>query len=189
MTGKGLVSVDDPSQLFIGQRESVEPGLAVFPSDRGTRAILIEIQALVTESPFAGNPRRISVGFDGYRMSMLISVIEKKLKIPFYKSDVFINITGGMSIKETAGDLAVISALISSYKNFPLPNDTLIIGEVGLTGEVRPVGSIDRRVKEGRRQGYNNFIVPIIQSDKIDRKGLKIIPIKNVVELYSVLGK
>jgi len=189
MTGNGLVSVDDPSQLFIGERESVEPGLAVFPSDRGTRAILIEIQALVTESPFAGNPRRISVGFDGYRMSMLISVIEKKLKIPFYKSDVFINITGGMNIKETAGDLAVISSLISSYKNIPLPKETLILGEVGLTGEVRPVGSIDKRIKEGKRQGYNNFILPEIQADKIKQKGINIRPIKNVIELYSILGK
>ncbi len=188
MTGKGLISVDDPSQLFIGQRESLEPGLAVFPADRGTRSILLEIQALVTESPFAGNPRRISVGFDGYRMSMLLSVIEKKLKIPFYKSDVFINITGGMNIKETAGDLAVISALISSYKNIPLPNDTLILGEVGLTGEIRPVGSIDKRIKEGVRQGYKSFILPEIQADKIEQKDIKIMSIKNVVELYSIIG-
>jgi len=188
MTGKGLISVDDPSQLFIGQRDSTEPGLAVFPADRGTRAILLEIQALVTESPFAGNPRRISVGFDGYRMSMLLSVIEKKLKIPFYKSDVFINITGGMNIKETAGDLAVISALISSHKNIPLPTDTLIIGEVGLTGEIRPVGGIEKRIKEGIRQGYKNFILPEIQAEKLEKNNVKIKSIKNVLELYSVIS-
>jgi DNA repair protein RadA/Sms len=188
MTGKGLISVDDPSQLFIGQRDSTEPGLAVFPADRGTRAILLEIQALVTESPFAGNPRRISVGFDGYRMSMLLSVIEKKLKIPFYKSDVFINITGGMNIKETAGDLAVISALISSHKNIPLPTDTLIIGEVGLTGEIRPVGGIEKRIKEGIRQGYKNFILPEIQAEKLGKNNIKIKSIKNVLELYSIIS-
>ncbi len=189
MTGAGLKSVTDPSSIFLGQRDSHEPGLAVFPADRGTRSILQEIQALVTESPFVGNPRRISVGFDGYRVSMLLSVIEKKLKMPFYKSDVFVNVTGGMSIKETAGDLAVVSAIISSYKNIPLPPETVILGEIGLTGEVRPVSGIEKRIKEGVRQGYRHFFLPGIQADQIEVPGAQITALNKILDLYSLISQ
>ncbi|MCK4835947.1 MAG: DNA repair protein RadA, partial [Candidatus Aminicenantes bacterium] len=146
-------------------------------------------QALVTESPFTGNPRRISVGFDNYRMSMLISIIEKKLKLPFYKFDVFLNITGGMSIRETAGDLSVLSALISSYKNFSVPEDTVIIGEVGLTGEVRPVNLIDNRIKEAKRQGFKKFILPANQSNLNHIKNISAIPVKNIYDFYNYIKK
>lgn len=187
MTGKGLTAINDPASLFIQHREILEPGISIFPCMNGKRSILIEIQALVTESPFTGNPRRIAVGFDNYRMSMLISIIEKKLKLPFYKSDVFLNITGGMFLKETAGDLAIITALISSYKNKVAPADTIIIGEVGLTGEIRPVPSLEARIKEGERQGFNQVIVPTQQGDLKNLKNITPKTVKNIHDLYHML--
>ena len=185
MTSQGLNSVKDPSQLFLQQSKSYSSGTSIFPVMQGFRPILIEIQALVTETPFTGNPRRVSVGFDAYRMSMLISIIEKKLKLPFYKSDVFINITGGMNIKETAGDLSVLSTLISSYKNLVLPEDIIIIGEVGLTGEIRPVNFIEKRIKEALRQGFKKFILPSFQSNLDHLKKISIFPVKDIYDFYN----
>ncbi len=185
MTQKGLTSISDPSLLFLQHRQASESGISIFPTVNGLRSILIEIQALVTESPFAGNPRRITVGFDPYRMSMLISIIEKKLKLPFYKSDVFLNIAGGMTIKETASDLAIISALISSYKNIVVSKDLIIIGEVGLTGEIRPVTFIENRIKEAVRQGFSKFILPASQSDIKTIGNISIIPVENLYDFYN----
>jgi DNA repair protein RadA/Sms len=187
MTNKGLTSIKDPSQIFIQHRETSEPGISIFPTMSGLRSILIEIQALVTESPFTGNPRRISVGFDNYRMSMLISVIEKKLKFPFYKSDVFLNITSGLSIRETAGDLAILGALISSYKNIPVPENVLIIGEVGLTGEIRAVSYIESRIKEAIRQGFTRFIIPQTQSNISQFKDISLFSVRTVYEFFNHL--
>ena len=185
MTQKGLTSISDPSLLFLQHRQTSESGISIFPTINGLRSILIEIQVLVTESPFAGNPRRITVGFDPYRMSMLISIIEKKLKLPFYKSDVFVNIAGGMIIKETASDLAIISALISSYKNMVVSKDIIIIGEVGFTGEIRPVTFIENRIKEAVRQGFSKFILPAAQSDIKTIRNISIIPVENLYDFYN----
>jgi DNA repair protein RadA/Sms len=187
MTGQGLTAITDPAALFIQHREILEPGITIFPCMNGKRSILIEIQALVTETPFTGNPRRIAVGFDTYRMSMLISIIEKKLKLPFYKSDVFLNITGGMFVKETAGDLAVLAALVSSYKNRVTPSETIIFGEVGLTGEIRPVSSIEGRIKEGERQGFQNAIVPFQQKEANEIRKINSMAVKNIHDLYQLL--
>ena len=185
MTRKGLTCISDPSLLFLQNRQTSESGIAIFPTLNGLRSILIEIQALVAESPFVGNPRRITVGFDPYRMSMLISIIEKKLKLPFYKSDVFLNITGGMVIRETAADLSVVSALISSYKNFVVPKEYITIGEVGLTGEIRPVTFIESRIKEAVRQGFSTFILPTSQSDIKTIPNISIIPVENLYDFYG----
>lgn len=185
MTGKGLESVNDPSAVFLQHRKSADSGIATFPTMSGLRAILIEIQSLVAESPFTGNPRRIAVGFDQQRMSMLISIIEKKLKLPFYKSDVFLNITGGVTIKETAADLAIITALISSYKNYTVPHDMIFIGEVGLTGEVRPVAFIESRIKEAMRQGFKQFVIPETQAELEHLKDIAIHPVGNIYDLYT----
>lgn len=184
MTKDGLTPITDPSLIFLQHRKAAESGISIFPAMNGMRAILIEIQSLVCESPFTGNPRRISVGFDAYRMAMLISIIEKKLKLPFYKSDVFLNIAGGMIIRETAGDLAAVAALISSYKNIVTPNDLIIIGEVGLTGEVRPVSFIENRIKEGIRQGFTKFIIPPAQANV--REALQGTPQANHVSYFPV---
>lgn len=187
MTSSGLKDVSDPSLIFLQHRETTEPGVSIFPAMNGLRSVLIEIQSLVTESPFVGNPRRISVGYDGYRMSMLISVIEKKLKIPFYKSDVFLNITGGMQLRDTAADLAVVGALISNHKNITIPGNVIIIGEVGLTGEIRPVSFIKNRIMEAQRHGFTTMIIPEAQSDLPDIPKISITPIRNIYDFYQII--
>ncbi len=185
MNREGLRPISDPSLIFLQHRKAAESGISICPTVNGLRSILIEIQALVTESPFVGNPRRISVGFDAYRMAMLISIIEKKLKLPFYKSDVFLNIAGGMVVRETAADLAAVSALISSYKNLVVARDLIIIGEVGLTGEIRPVSLIENRIKEAVRQGFSKFILPVSQADIQDIPNISIEPVENLYEFYN----
>jgi DNA repair protein RadA/Sms len=189
MSEKGLTSVNDPSQVLIQNRRSQAPGTAVFPAMNGMRPLLTEIQALVCESPFAGNPRRIAIGFDNYRLSMLISIIEKKLKLPFYKSDVFLNITGGMVIREPAADLAVCQALISSYRNAsPKPN-TVLMGEVGLTGEIRPISFLETRLKEAIRQGFTTLCLPAGQSQLPNYHDISAIPIGDIHDLLDFLKK
>jgi DNA repair protein RadA/Sms len=189
MTEKGLASVKDPSQVFIQNRQSHAPGTAIFPAMNGLRPLLIEIQALVSESPFAGNPRRIAIGFDNYRMSMLLSIIEKKLKLPFYKSDVFLNVTGGMVIREPAADLAVCSALISSYKNFGAKPNAVTMGEVGLTGEIRPIGFMETRLKEAIRQGFSTFYLPAAQGKLPNYNDISVIYTENIHDFYSDMKK
>jgi len=189
MSEKGLTSVNDPSQILIQNRQSHAPGTAIFPAMNGLRPLLTEIQALVSESPFAGNPRRIAIGFDNYRLSMLISIIEKKLKLPFYKSDVFLNITGGMVIREPAADLAVCSALISSYKNIsPRPN-SIIMGEVGLTGEIRPISFLETRLKESIRQGFSTLCLPAGQCQLSNYHDISVFSIENIHDLLDFIKK
>jgi DNA repair protein RadA/Sms len=155
----------------------------------GLRPLLIEIQALVSESPFAGNPRRIAIGFDNYRLSMLISIIEKKLKLPFYKSDVFLNVTGGMIIREPAVDLAVCSALISSYKNISANPNAVVMGEVGLTGEIRPISFLETRLKEAIRQGFTSFSLPAAQNQLANTNDLSVFYVENIFDFYNNLKK
>ncbi len=189
MSEKGLASVNDPSQILIQNRRSQAPGIAVFPAMSGLRPLLTEIQALVSESPFAGNPRRIAIGFDSFRLSMLISIIEKKLKLPFYKSDVFLNITGGMVIREPAADLAVCQALVSSYKNIVPRADSVLMGEVGLTGEIRPISFLETRLKESIRQGFLTACLPAAQGNKLNYNGISAISIGNIHDLLDYLKK
>jgi DNA repair protein RadA/Sms len=189
MSEKGLTSVNDPSQVLIQNRQSHAPGTAIFPAMNGLRPLLTEIQALVSESPFAGNPRRIAIGFDNYRLSMLISIIEKKLRLPFYKSDVFLNITGGMVIREPAADLAVCSALISSYKNISPRPDSVVMGEVGLTGEIRPISFLETRLKETIRQGFSAICLPAGQSKLHNYHDISVISIENIHDLLDFLKK
>jgi DNA repair protein RadA/Sms len=189
MTEKGLTSVKDPSQVLIQNRQSHAPGTAIFPAMNGLRPLLIEIQALVSESPFAGNPRRIAIGFDNYRLSMLISIIEKKLKLPFYKSDVFLNITGGMIIREPAADLAVCSALISSYKNISTNPNAVVMGEVGLTGEIRPISFLETRLKEAIRQGFTSFSLPAAQNQLANNHDLSVFFVENIFDFYNNMKK
>ncbi|MBN1196453.1 MAG: DNA repair protein RadA [Candidatus Aminicenantes bacterium] len=187
MSAGGLESVEDPSALFIHGRDNREPGVVIFPTLNGQRALLVEIQSLVSESPFTGNPRRISVGFDAYRTAMLISVIEKKLKIPFFQHDVFINVTGGFSLRDPAADLPVLGALLSSRLNLTSPQPRTMIGEVGLTGEIRPTAWIAPRIREAMQQGLGHFILPKSQSGIPEQPDMTIQSVENIYELYRLL--
>jgi len=155
----GLSEVKNPSELFISERPYNSSGSVVVPSIEGTRPILVEIQALVTPTSLS-LPRRTAIGLDSNRASILIAVIEKKLGITMYDQDVFLNVAGGVRLSEPGIDLGVITAIVSSKLDQPVPSDTVICGEVGLTGEVRSISQTSVRINEASRLGFTKFILP-----------------------------
>ncbi len=159
MNSNGLNEVKNPSNIFISERQFNEPGSSVFPSIEGSRPILVEIQALVTNCSF-GNPQRNVTGFKLRRLSMLLAVLEKKLGFSLGASDIFINIVGGLKIEEPAADLAVVSSIISIKKNLPIKKDLILLGEVGLAGELRSINNLEERLKESANLGFAKAIVP-----------------------------
>ena len=187
MKNEGLVEVQNPSSILIGDREEDILGTIVAPSVEGTRPILIEIQALTTKT-FFGMPRRSSNGIDYNKLNLLIAVIEKYTKIPLSSQDVYINIVGGIKINEPAVDLAVVLAIISSYKSIAIKNEVAVIGEVGLTGEIRNVSNIEKRIKEVEKLGFKKIIIPLSNYQKLDKRvkyKIEIKPIKNIVEAIN----
>lgn len=158
MTDKGLSPVINPSDLFISRKRSEAPGVVVVPLLQGTRCILTEIQTLVTQS-FLPMPRRVVSGLDSNRLSLVIAVLEKHAGLKFYNRDVFANVAGGLKLTEPGGDLGLALALAGSLNDQPFPADILAIGEVTLSGEIRPVAQINRRIAEGRRFGFKRFVI------------------------------
>lgn len=153
----GLVSAKNASKLFFSEKPS-RAGSAISVLLEGSRALVIEIQALVSENNF-GNPKRSCTGFDTNRLNMLLALLERKIEIPLNRYDVFINIAGGIKINETSADLAVIAAIISSFRNRPLSNKTAFIGEVSLIGDIRETHNIDTRLKELENYGFQNVVL------------------------------
>jgi DNA repair protein RadA/Sms len=158
MTEAGLSGVANPSELFLGDRQSSASGTAVTALIEGTRPVLIEIQALAAKAGF-GTPQRVSTGLDGRRLALLLAVLDKRAGLSFAMLDVFVNVVGGMRLIEPAGDLAVAAALASSVYDRSLPGDAIFIGEVGLGGEVRPVSQIERRMAEAVKMGCTRAFV------------------------------
>lgn len=158
MTSSGMVAVENPSAKFLSERQQT-PGSVVTCIMEGTRPFLVEVQALTDKSVFA-NPIRRTSGFDASRLQMLLAIIGKRAGIKIGDSDVYVNVVGGMKIKETAADLAIAAAIISSFKEKNSPEGTVVIGELGLGGEVRSVPFLDRRLKEAERMGFKNNITP-----------------------------
>lgn len=187
MTDSGFKEVENPSGLFINS-ESKENGCAVACTIEGTRAILVEVQALVADSSF-GNARRMATGIDYNRMIMLIAVLEKKCGMSFGSQDIYVNVVGGLKLTEPAVDLAIITSVCSSFKNKPIPPDTICIGEMSLTGEIRPVSNIEKRVNEAAKLGFNKIFVPfsnfsVLKKSKIYDK-LEVVPVKTISELLN----
>ncbi len=160
MDGRGLIEVHNPSALFLEQRPRDAAGSVVVPTMEGSRPLMVEIQGLVTPSCFGGNPRRNSTGLDFNRVALLVAVLEKRAGFQLQSCDVFINVVGGVKIMEPAADLGVAMALASSSRDRPVPYRTMVVGEVGLTGEVRPVGRLEERLREGVKMGFNRCLVP-----------------------------
>ena len=152
MTERGLIPIENPSELFLGDRDHVASGSAVTALMEGTRPLLVEIQALAAKAGF-GTPQRVSTGFDGRRLALLLAVLDKRAGLSFAQLDVFVNVVGGVRLHEPAGDLAVAAALASSVYDRPLPSHALFLGEVGLGGEIRPVSQSERRLAEGAKMG------------------------------------
>jgi len=185
MKGEGLEEVYDPSKIFLQEREGTQEGSVAIGIMEGSRPILVEIQALVTETK-ATIPRRTAVGIDNSRLSLILAVLEKKLRVPFYSCDVYLNVVGGLNIDGTTGDLGVALALLSSVKNRELKLHKMIaVGEVGLTGEIRPVSSCERIVNEAAKMGFEYILIPERNKDKLEAKGIKVIGISNLREAIN----
>ena len=172
MTAKGLVEVKNPSVLFLSERGKPTSGSAIFAGIEGTRAVLCEFQALVATSPHS-QPRRSVVGWDTQRLSMILAVLEARCGISFSGLDVYMNVAGGMRITEPAADLAVAAALISARYDTPLPDDTIIFGEISLSAALRPVAQTDGRLKEAQKLGFHNVVAPISKKSR-KMTGIKI---------------
>ena len=159
MTGQGLAEVANPSALFLSGRGDPTPGSVVFAGIEGTRPVLVEMQALVAPTPHA-QPRRAVVGWDSARLAMILAVLEARCGIPFAGLDVYLNVAGGIKISEPAADLAVAAALLSAREDTPLPAETVIFGEISLSGALRPVGQTENRLKEARKLGFTSALLP-----------------------------
>lgn len=165
MTDKGLKQVNNPSAIFLSGYNAQVSGSAIMVTWEGSRPLLVEVQALVDETQLA-NPRRITVGLEQNRLSMLLAILHRHGNIAMFNQDVFANVVGGLRIHETAADLAIIHAVLSSLRNEPLPRDLIVFGEVGLGGEIRPVPSGTERLKEAVKHGFKRAIVPIANVPK-----------------------
>jgi len=159
MTQQGLKEVNNPSGLFLDCRAKDQPGSVIVASLEGTRPMLLEVQALVTPTSF-GIARRMATGIDYNRLTMLMAVLEKRVGMQLYNHDAYVNVVGGIRIDETACDLGVIASIAGSFKNQSIDPDTVVIGEVGLTGEVRPVSQVEKRITEAKRLGFKKCLVP-----------------------------
>lgn len=187
MTSEGLMEVDNPSRIFLSSLETPRVGSCVVAALEGTRPLLVEVQALVSGSTLA-NPRRTTVGVDSGRVALLIAVMEKVLGLNLYAQDVYVNAAGGLKLVEPAADLAVLLALMSSFRNRSLPPRTLAFGEVGLTGEVRAVGFPEKRLQEAAKLGLKRVLMPEQKLHVGDFAGLEIMRIRHVSELADYLN-
>lgn len=189
MTDKGLIEVANPSKMLLEGRAENSSGSTVVCTLEGTRPVMAEVQALCSPTGF-GNPRRMATGIDFNRAVLLTAILEKKLGYPMQNQDVYINVIGGIKILETATDLAVIIAIASNIKNFIIDSKTLIIGEVGLTSEVRSVGFCEKRTAEAEKMGFDFCILPHANAEKLKGKTkLKLLGVKNVSEAIQYLKK
>ena len=182
MTGTGLKEVGNPSHLFLSEKGQNVAGSVVAASMEGTRPLLLEIQALATHSPL-GNPRRNTIGVDGGRVALLIAVLEKIVGLSLFDQDIFVNMAGGLKITEPALDLGISIAIFSSFRNLPIDSKIILIGEVGLTGEVRAVSRIESRLKEGAKLGFTKALIPSSNAKtKIIVEGITALPVKTLEE-------
>ena len=186
MQNEGLVEIDNPSSILISERNENPAGSVIVASIEGTRPLLVEFQALTTQSVY-GLPRRTANGIDYNRLTLLIAVLEKKAGLTLGNQDVYLNVVGGLKVNEPAIDLGVVLATASSFKNVSIPTDVVVLGEVGLTGEVRAINLIEKRLKEAEKLGFKTCIIP--ESNKKNLKDtykLDIIGVHNINEAMKV---
>ena len=181
MTDTGMREVTNPSAIFLDRSEHIAPGTTVVVVWEGTRPLLVEIQALVDDSSL-GNPRRVTVGFEQNRLAMLLAVLHRHGGIQVGDQDVFANVVGGVRVMETSADLALLLAVVSSLRDRPLPQDWVVFGEVGLSGEIRPVASGQERLAEAAKHGFRRAIVPKGNAPKKPIPNLEVVPVSRLSE-------
>jgi len=188
MTGEGMRQVNNPSEILITQKEEQLSGVAIAATMEGIRPLLIEVQALVTQSVY-GTPQRTNTGFDLRRLQLLLAVLEKRGGFHFGVKDVFINIAGGIKVEDPSIDLSVLSALLSSYEDVAIPMHSCFAGEVGLSGEIRAVNRIEQRIAEAEKLGFEKIIVSKYNLKGIEKnkQHIEIVPLGKVEELYKYL--
>jgi DNA repair protein RadA/Sms len=187
MTTRGLIPVQNPSDLFLREREEAVPGSAVVCAMEGTRPILVEIQALVLATQY-GTARRTATGLDYNRISVLVAMLEKRMEIPIMGCDIYVNAAGGLQVNEPASDLGLFAAILSSFRNRALPPGTVLIGELGLSGEVRPVSQAHTRVREAAAMGFQRCILPAGNLPLHDSAGkIELTPLRTVMELSDIV--
>ncbi|HIW06182.1 MAG TPA: DNA repair protein RadA [Candidatus Ignatzschineria merdigallinarum] len=186
MTGTGLKPISNPSAIFLSRQPERSSGSVIMVTREGTRPLLIEIQSLVDDS-LGGQPRRVTLGLEQNRLTMLLAVLHRHAGIAMMDQDVYVNAVGGVKVTETASDLAVIAAAYSSFRDTVLPADLVIFGEIGLAGEVRPVPHGEERLKEAAKHGFTRAIVPIANKPKNNIAGMEIIGVAKIGELMDHL--
>lgn len=186
MTEQGLREVKNPSAIFLSRGDEQTPGSSVMVLWEGTRPLLVEIQALVDHSMLA-NPRRVAVGLEQNRLALLLAVLNRHGGLQMSDQDVFVNVVGGVKVGETGADLALLLALISSFRNRPLPQDLVVFGEVGLAGEIRPVTSGQERISEAAKHGFKRAIVPFANKPKSAVENMEVFTVKKLSDALAIL--
>ena len=188
MKGEGLVEITNPSEILISERDDNPSGSCIVASMEGTRPMLIELQALTTLSVF-GIPKRTANGLDYNRLAVLIAVLEKRANLQIGGQDIYVNVVSGIKLNEPSIDLGIVCVCASSFKNIPIPKDTVIMGEVGLTGEVRRINMIEKRLKEAEKLGFKRCIIPENNKKHLEEKfKMELIGVKNIGEALRALG-
>jgi DNA repair protein RadA/Sms len=187
MEERGLREVRNPSAIFLSRGKDPVPGSAVTVAREGTRQMLIEVQGLVDPSALA-NPRRVAVGFESNRVALLLAVLHRHAGIALHAQDVFVNVVGGVRLAETAADLAVVTALLSSLNGRALPHDLVVFGELGLTGEIRPVPYGEERLREAAKHGFRRALVPQANAPRQAPEGIAVTAVAKVAEAIAALG-
>lgn len=188
MGNKGLQAISNPSAFFLKERPTEEAGSVVICTIKGSRPLLAEIQALVSSTLFTGNPRRMTIGLDHFRVAMLMAIVEKKMGFSFSGEDIYINVAGGLTLDEPAADLGVIASVVSCLKNRAIPPDVTVFGEVGLSGEIRSVSQPLARVKEASSLGFKTVVMPQGNISHLEKENLPKVDLMGAHTVKQALG-